>query len=57
MGKLKSHVQDFLETGGDSLGYDWENLPDLKDLGMVSKHNIPVWEYKGYATAKEYYSS
>jgi hypothetical protein len=55
MGKLKSHIQDFLESGGDQLGYGWENTPELKDLSMILSNNIPVWEYNGYATEKDYY--
>ncbi len=56
MGKLKSHVQDFLEHKGHELGYDWDNLPELKDFEIVSQNNIPVWEYNGYQTEQDYYS-
>ena len=35
MGKLKSHVQDFLETVGYSMGYDMDNLPT--DVRVVNK--------------------
>ena len=56
MGKIKSHVEDFLEETGNSLGYNWDNLPELKDFDIIRQHNIPVWEYNGYETEKEYYS-
>ena len=32
MGLLKGYVQDWLETYGYDLGYDWGNLPDLSDM-------------------------
>ena len=32
MGMLKGYVQDWLETYGYDLGYDWDNLPDLSDM-------------------------
>ena len=56
MGKIKSHVQDFLESKGYDLGYDWDNLPELKDFDVVSQNNIKMWEYHGYETEKAYYA-
>ena len=56
MGKIKSHIEDFLENGGDALGYDWENLPDLKDFDVVLQNAVKVWEYRGYPTEQAYYS-
>ena len=55
MGKIKSHIEDFLADGGSDLGYDFDQLPELKDFEIVLKHNVPVWEYKGYETERAYY--
>ena len=32
MGKIKSYVQDFLETVGYDMGYDWDNLPSMSEM-------------------------
>ena len=32
MGKLKGHIQDWLETYGYDKGYDWGNLPPLEQM-------------------------
>ena len=48
--------QDFLEGGGYDLGYDMDNLPELKDMDNVKQDNIQIWEYKGYESEKDYYS-
>ena len=32
MGKISSAVMDFLASGGGSLGFSENELPDLKDL-------------------------
>jgi len=54
MSKLMSYAQEFLETIGDQLGYDEQNLPEFKDIEMVWRHHIPIWEYNGL-TEEEYY--
>jgi len=56
MGKIKDYCQDFLEGGGYDLGYDMDNLPELKDMDNVKQDNIQIWEYKGYESEKDYYS-
>ena len=38
MGLLKSNIQDFLDTIGYELGYDWENLPsDVREVNMLMR--------------------
>jgi|TARA_B100000073_G_scaffold330734_1_gene319453 hypothetical protein len=32
MGKIKSFVQEFLETVGYDNGYDWDNLPSMSKM-------------------------
>ena len=56
MGKIKSHIEDFLENGGNALGYDWDNLPSLKDFEVVLSQGVKVWEYNGCKTEQEYYA-
>ena len=49
MGKMKNHLQDWLETYGYRLGYDISNAPDLPDLWWVADSNVdsqPYWEGK-----------
>ena len=46
MGKIKSHIQDFLEEGGYDLGYSMDYLPELGDFKYVVKENIDAQEYK-----------
>ena len=45
MGKLKSHLQDWLETYGHELGYDMSNAPELSDLWWVVEDNVEAKEY------------
>jgi len=54
MGKVISAAMDFLENGGRILGYDENNLPNIKDLRVIIKNNIKVWEYNGM-TEREFY--
>ena len=54
MSRLMSYAQEFLETIGDQLGYDEQNLPEFKDIEMVWRHHIHIWEYNGL-TEEEYY--
>ena len=56
MGKMKSRVQDFLDDMGYDLGYNENILPDIQDLAIVEKYNIPVWEYMGYRSEKSFYT-
>ena len=56
MGKIKNYCQDFLESGGYGLGYDMDNLPEIKDMDNVKQQNIQMWEYRGYKSEKDYYS-
>ena len=54
MSKLMSYAQDFLDEVGYGLGYSEKNLPEFKDIQMVWRHHIHIWEYKGI-TEEEYY--
>ena len=54
MSKMNNIIIDFLHDGGRDLGYDEDNMPDLKDLDVVLNHSVNVWEYHG-KTHKEYY--
>ena len=47
MGKLKSHIQDFLENGGYDLGYSETFLPELSDLDYVLDNDVDAWTYEG----------
>ena len=46
MGKLKSVVWDWMEETGFDLGYDWDNIPDLKEWGWISSKRITLTEYR-----------
>ena len=54
--KVKARMQEFLEDIGYKLGYNQDILPKLKDMDIVEKNNIPVWEYMGYRSEKSFYS-
>ena len=54
MSKISDYEANFLESIGRDLGYDSDNLPEIKDIELVITYNIPVWEYKGM-TKEEYY--
>jgi len=56
MGKIKIKVADFLSRKGYDLGYTEDMLPNLLDLDIVDKNNIPVWEYMGFRSEKSYYT-
>ena len=45
----------FLESGGINLGYDENSMPKRKDIEVVLKYSVPIWEYRGL-TKEEYYS-
>ena len=46
MGKLKGAVWNWMEETGYSLGYDWDNIPDLKEWGWITSKKITLTEYK-----------
>ncbi|MBU46205.1 MAG: hypothetical protein CMD28_02140 [Flavobacteriales bacterium] len=54
MSKMNNIIIDFLQDGGRDLGYDEDNMPDVKDLDVVLNHSVKIWEYNG-KTHKEYY--
>tara|TARA_R100001463_G_scaffold35623_3_gene77364 strand:+ start:1120 stop:1353 length:234 start_codon:yes stop_codon:yes gene_type:complete len=55
MGKIKSHIQDFMDNVGYDLGYEDKQVPELKDIDEVRKHRIPAHNYYGFATQEEYF--
>ena len=57
MGRVKSHIHEWLENFGDELGYGWDNVPSFGDLDGVARDRIPVWEYYGYKSEVEYCKS
>ena len=54
MGEIARYAENFLKHGGSALGYDWTNLPDIKDIDDVLHFSIHIWEYLGLTEA-EYY--
>ena len=56
MSKTFSHAQDFLDDGGDELGYSNYDMPSLEDMSTILEHNVKVWEYHGMSMG-EYYST
>jgi len=58
MGKIKGFIQEFLDDGGNDLGYGMSSdLPKLKDMNRILKKQIPVWKYLGYESEDAYYLS
>ena len=55
MSKLIQYAEDFLDNGGEDLGYTLSALPKVDDIEVVLRYQVPVWEYKGM-TQEEYYS-
>jgi len=51
---MKEYIQEFLDEAGYKLGYDEETLPETKDIELVWRFAVPVWDYKGQ-TEYEYY--
>ena len=45
MGKIKTHIQDWLEEYGYNLGYDMANIPELEDLDIVANDDIDAETY------------
>ena len=56
MGAVKNRMMDFLEEGGRELDYDEWNMPNIEDYDVILSNRIPLWEYKGYASEKDFYS-
>ena len=56
MGAVKNRMMDFLEQGGRELDYDEWNMPNIEDYDVILSNRIPLWEYKGYASEKDFYS-
>ena len=56
MGKIADYQEYFLENGGRKLGYDENNMPEMKDVEVVMTFHIPIWDYNGQ-TEEEYYSN
>jgi len=54
MGEIARYADNFLKQGGTVLGYDWNYLPEVKDMDDVLHFSIHVWEYQGM-TEWEYY--
>ena len=54
MGKVAECIDQFLENGGKSLGYDEGDIPAIKDMDNVLNIGIKVWEYYGM-TQNEYW--
>tara|TARA_B100000405_G_C16303273_1_gene269670 strand:- start:77 stop:226 length:150 start_codon:yes stop_codon:yes gene_type:complete len=40
MGMVKGFIQEFLETIGYELGYDWDELPSLTEMEELMKIKI-----------------
>ena len=47
MGKMKNHLQDWLESYGYRLGYDISNAPELPDLWWVAESSVDAQTYWG----------
>ena len=54
MSKTGGYVQQFLDEIGHSLGYDINNMPNIRDIEIVGANRVYIWEYKGL-TEHEYY--
>ena len=54
MSEIKTYAQEFLDNIGYELGYDTNNMPELKDIEIVWAYRVPVWEYNGMSN-EEYY--
>ena len=55
MGRIKSFIHDWLETYGEELGYDWDNVPDMGALDAGASDMTPAWEFYGHKSEKDYY--
>lgn len=55
MSKIAEYVTEFLEDCGHDLGYNENTLPKLHEMSTIRVNKVPVWEYMGYKSEKEYY--
>ena len=55
MGRVKSYIHEWLETFGEELGYDWDNVPPMGDMDGVARDMIPAWEFYGHESEEDYY--
>ena len=56
MSGMKNHTAEWLDHCGFGLGYHWEDLPDVDHFEIIEENEIPLWEYDGYKSEKDYYS-
>tara|TARA_R100000808_G_C2114199_1_gene127345 strand:- start:403 stop:582 length:180 start_codon:yes stop_codon:yes gene_type:complete len=54
MSKIKNAIDNFLDSGGEHLGYSEYDLPDIDDFDTILRNGVKVWEYHG-KTEIEYY--
>ena len=48
MGRIKSFLQDWLDSCGYELGYDMpDRLPELRDIDSIRQNKITYDDYKG----------
>ena len=45
MGKVKNHMQDWLEEYGHKLGYNISNCPNLEDFWWIVDNHVDAEEY------------
>ena len=45
MGKIKSHLEDWLDDYGHNEGYSMGNTPRLSELSDIKRNNIDAQEY------------
>ena len=45
MGRVKDHMQDWLEEYGHKLGYDMKNCPNLEDFWWIVDNHVDAEEY------------
>ena len=56
MGKIRDFIQQWLEQYGYELGYDINACPEIKDIEVINRLNVKVWEYYGYESEEQYYN-
>ena len=54
MSKVEQAMTEFLESGGNKLGYSQYDMPEFALMEIVLRHSVYVWEYHGQ-TEEEYY--
>ena len=45
MSKIKGHIEDWLEEYGHDLGYDMNNVPDMRDFWWIVDNNVDAQTY------------